>query len=480
MNIYTEQPAELVKEDGRQAVLIGNMGTKRTNYLWQAAEQAGLSIILLEWPKQNVLDPGDLMDSCPDGGQWQKFAQQSECIESFVKIDPPLWDSYLLEDLDTLAGSYKMRLEKLAYMAETSKIEFLNHPLTIVELLNKRACKAKLAQAGVPVTESVCYVKENDVCHKSDCYEKENGRNYTNVSYEKKDERHHASDCYEKENERHRTSDCYEEEIGRHHKSICSEKENGRYGTQEMEEQKRIESVPCRLEKRADSRSFTVESLLELMRQRRVFQVFIKPVSGSGAAGVSAFRWQPVSGRMMLYTCALFLPGIGLVNTKRLRCFKEPQEVYTLLEQILKLDCIVERWYAKAEYEGHSYDLRAVMQDGRLDFLLARLSKGPITNLHLNNHPMAAAELGLSAAVLENIEEVCKQAVGCFQGLRSVGIDILLEKGKNIPRIIEMNAQGDLIYQDIFHENIIYRHQADIMLRWCGQRENLRYHGFDL
>lgn len=57
---------------------------------------------------------------------------------------------------------------------------------------------------------------------------------------------------------------------------------------------------------------------------------------------------------------------------------------------------MVERWYAKAEYAGFSYDLRAVLQDGRLDFLLGRLSKGPITNLHLNNHPLPADRPGLT------------------------------------------------------------------------------------
>ena len=69
---------------------------------------------------------------------------------------------------------------------------------------------------------------------------------------------------------------------------------------------------------------------------------------------------------MRLYTCAFMQSGIGLVNTKRLRCFKEPKEVTALLDLVLQLDCVVERWYAKAEYQGYSYDLRAVVQDGRI------------------------------------------------------------------------------------------------------------------
>ena len=133
------------------------------------------------------------------------------------------------------------------------------------------------------------------------------------------------------------------------------------------------------------------------------------------------------------------------------------------------MDCIVERWYAKAEHQGYSYDLRAVVQDGRLDFLLGRLSKGPITNLHLNNHPLEIAALKLPEHTLEDIAMLCRKSMEIYPGLRSAGIDILLEKGSMKPRIIEMNAQGDLIYQDIYNENSIYGHQARMMQEWLKE-----------
>lgn len=210
-----------------------------------------------------------------------------------------------------------------------------------------------------------------------------------------------------------------------------------------------------------------VELLLERMESQRMHQVFIKPVYGSGAAGIGAFRWQPGFGQMILYTCALERQRgeapPEMVNTKRLRRFTERKEVCRLLEGLLGLDCVVERWYAKAEHQGFSYDLRAVVQGGRMDFCLGRLSKGPVTNLHLNNHPLKLSELRLPAAVTDKVEEVCGKAMGCQEGLYSGGIDILLEKGSLRPRVIEMNAQGDLIYQDIYGENRIYGRQAERM-----------------
>lgn len=214
------------------------------------------------------------------------------------------------------------------------------------------------------------------------------------------------------------------------------------------------------------------EHLLMAMAHYGMFQVFIKPVKGSGAAGIAAFRYQKRTGNMTLYTCGMEDPQTGrLVNTKRLRRFTDREQVMTFLNRLLSLDCIVERWYAKAQHQGFSYDLRAVVQDGQTDFMLARLSKGPVTNLHLNNHPLKASELGLTVSTVEEIEELCKRAAGSFQGLRSVGIDILLEKGSFKPRVIEMNGQGDLIYQDIYDKNSIYQHQAKMIKRWlCGRQ----------
>lgn len=359
----------------RQAVLLGNPDTKRTIYLEQAAERTGLPVLFLDWKEWK--------ERLPDG-------------DLFLKVDPPLWKSCSLEELNNLVYVYKRELMELVHLSEkkcAGAIEFFNHPMDILELLDKRACKKTLMRAGIPVTE------ELDI-----------------ISLQAGETAYVPVDC--------------------------------------------------------------AEYLLEIMRQQRVPQVFIKPVYGSGAAGVSAFRYQPGTGRMMLYTCAArnrqdrqgsgYDSGINgqLLNTKRLCRYSEPDEIYEILNQLLKMDCIVERWHAKDLYHGMSYDLRVVMQEGRIDYMLARLSNGPITNLHLNNHPLEAEKLGLPGKVLEAVQEVCRRSMECYPGLRSAGIDILLEKGSLQPRVIEMNAQGDLIYQDIYHENSIYGHQTEMMKKW--------------
>ncbi len=393
----------------RQAVLLGSPGTKRTIYLEKGAEAEGISFRLLDWKKfpfRSADSPAsplrkDLVlknDFRDDTALADPFWNETARENVFLKIDPPLWESCCLDELNILARDYEKKLQWLAELGKKRQITFLNKPEDILALLDKRACKRRLAEAGIPVTEEL-------------------------------------------------------DGIGRAVFPVAETLDS--VGQAVLPVAETLDGVG-----RADL-------LLGSMERRRIFQVFIKPVCGSGAAGAAAFRWQPRSGRMILYTCAMENPETGrLVNTKRLRRFTDRKQVLSMIGRLLELGCIVERWYAKAEHNGFSYDLRAVVQDGRMDFILARLSSGPITNLHLNNHPLKGNELGLPCHVMEDVEQLCIRAAGCYPELRSVGIDVLLEKGSLRPRIIELNGQGDLIYQDIYGQNRIYLHQAEMMKEW--------------
>lgn len=208
----------------------------------------------------------------------------------------------------------------------------------------------------------------------------------------------------------------------------------------------------------------TVEEVQDAMDRSRVFSVFIKPVFSSGAAGVVAYRREPAEGRELAYTSCCLQDG-ELVNTKKLFRLEKKAEIRQLLEAVVRLGVVVERWHPKAVHNGKSYDLRVVWQFGRMEFVVARQSRGPITNLHLNNAPLDWRELGLSGQTTGEIEQLCRGAVALFPGLMMTGIDILLEKKTLRPRIIEMNGQGDLMYQDIFYENIIYKRQIEELRR---------------
>lgn len=211
---------------------------------------------------------------------------------------------------------------------------------------------------------------------------------------------------------------------------------------------------------------YTTGQLAEAMERRRTYSVFIKPVVCSGAAGVCAYRKIPGSAKEVVHTSCCVRDG-ELVNTKRMYRLEDRGKIRELLQSVLSLGVVVERWHPKASFRGKSYDLRVVWQFGRIEFMVARQSGGPITNLHLNNSPLDWRALALPERTLADIDCLCREAMKLFPGLRAAGIDVLLEQGTLRPRIIEINGQGDLIYQDIFNENNIYRRQIEeLEKRW--------------
>lgn len=204
--------------------------------------------------------------------------------------------------------------------------------------------------------------------------------------------------------------------------------------------------------------------LLDFMRQSRCYGVFIKPRYFSGAAGVAALRIHPVRGEMVLYTSCRVEQG-RLINTKKLYQMRDTPDIVRLLGLLLHLECVIERWHPKAEVGKKSYDLRAVYQFGHIAHIVVRCSQGPVTNLHLNNQALELGALRHSVqnmqGMVREVESLCRRAVALFPGLAMAGVDILLEKDTLRPRIIEMNGQGDLIYQDIYGKNKIYREQVE-------------------
>lgn len=219
------------------------------------------------------------------------------------------------------------------------------------------------------------------------------------------------------------------------------------------------------------------EELKQEMKHHHCFSVFIKPRFASGAAGVLAYRFHPATGQEQLYTsAAIAISKSGeeqIINTKKLSCFHDRETIKKLLNYILPLGTITERWIPKAEYNHCKYDLRILYQFGKIAFITVRQSNGPITNLHLNNKPLVSKPPGVFPECLHitqkqilETEQICQQAVSAIKGLSMAGIDILFEKNSGRPYMIEMNGQGDLLYQDIYHENRIYEEQAAIALAY--------------
>ena len=205
-----------------------------------------------------------------------------------------------------------------------------------------------------------------------------------------------------------------------------------------------------------------VRSLPELravMAEKRLRSVFVKPRYGSGAAGVAAFRRNPETQEEIAYTAAQRLDG-RLCNTRKLRRVRDPQEIGDIIGGILACGALVEQWIPKAGIGGMAFDIRAVWQFGRIEYAVARLSRGAVTNLHLGGSAASLEALRLNDRTLHEVEALCGNAVSCFPGLRAAGVDILLEQNTHKPYVIEINGQGDLLHRDIRGENRIYTSQV--------------------
>lgn len=118
----------------RQAVLLGKPDTKRTNYMGHAAQKEGLHVLFLDW----------------DG--WKEHFPEGKV---FLKIDPPVWDSCKLGQLEALVKHYENQLGQLEDQARIQDVKFFNHPGAIDLLLNKQKCKERLVRAGLSDRKSV-------------------------------------------------------------------------------------------------------------------------------------------------------------------------------------------------------------------------------------------------------------------------------------------------------------------------------------
>jgi glutathione synthase/RimK-type ligase-like ATP-grasp enzyme len=203
--------------------------------------------------------------------------------------------------------------------------------------------------------------------------------------------------------------------------------------------------------------------LRQIVSEKKLTGVFIKPRLGSGAAGVIAYRRNPKTAEEVIYTTAQ-KQNERLYNTKKLRRICNTQEITNIVNGVLKIGAVTEKWIPKAHTNSKPYDIRAVWQFDKIKYAVARLSRGTITNLHIGGKSVNLDELCLSNQTLYEIEELCRNAVSCFPGLNVAGFDILLEQNTFKPYIIEINGQGDFMHKNLYCENTLYKDQ----LRYLG------------
>ena len=191
------------------------------------------------------------------------------------------------------------------------------------------------------------------------------------------------------------------------------------------------------------------EDLRQRMRAAGMKRVFIKLAHGSSASGVVAFSVGPREVRAVTTVEMVRDSGeIRLYNSRAMRQINDECEIACLVDQLGAEGVQVERWIPKAGFDDHVFDLRVVVIAGKARHVAVRMSRGPITNLHLKNRrgDVAVLRSRMPDGAWEAAMAEAQRAAKAFPGSLHVGVDLLLAPGYCRRAILEVNAFGDLLH----------------------------------
>ncbi|MCP4130938.1 MAG: hypothetical protein GY754_08135 [bacterium] len=190
------------------------------------------------------------------------------------------------------------------------------------------------------------------------------------------------------------------------------------------------------------------DELREKMKKAGLPRVFVKLASGSSASGVVAYETGARGAKEQAHTSVELIMEKGspvLYNSLKVRRYTNHEEVKTIIDWLCAEGVHVEQWIPKSGYQHYSFDIRQVVIDMAAKQKVVRLSRSPMTNLHLGNKRGNPEELDLAPETWSLIDETARDAAGLFPNSLYAGVDILIPKQSSIPRVLEVNAFGDLL-----------------------------------
>ncbi len=206
--------------------------------------------------------------------------------------------------------------------------------------------------------------------------------------------------------------------------------------------------------------------LRHYMLDQHCYRVFVKPRYGSSASGVIAYEIHPDGKRESASTAIELVHQNGetrLFNSLKPRRYHCPDEISQLMKPLFCQDVHIERWLPKSRIGRRSYDLRVMAIGGCPAQSVVRKSKTPLTNLHLGNARGNLQELGWDQTRIERLEACVTATAAAFPDTHHMGIDLLLPRSSQQPRVIEVNAFGDLLPDILYQGQDTYGLEID---RW--------------
>ena len=207
-------------------------------------------------------------------------------------------------------------------------------------------------------------------------------------------------------------------------------------------------------------------------------RLFVKPRYGSSASGVCAL-WRHANGYRLIgpieigeYDTQLGRPRLH--NTLRIRQYTDPADVELILHAVVATDSVVEAWLPKASLAARGFDLRIVVIGGHARHVVIRMSRHPMTNLHLGSDrgDLEAFRRRYGDAPLEAAKRTAEQAASAFPDALVLGVDVLLNK-ELTPYVLEVNAFGDLLPRVTSQGQSTYEAVVEAMIDHVGSTREL-------
>lgn len=205
------------------------------------------------------------------------------------------------------------------------------------------------------------------------------------------------------------------------------------------------EGIPCP-RSLAPVRSY--DELRSRMAESGVGRVFVKLTCGSSGAGVVALETS--GSRTQAFTTAEMVEtrnALALYNSRRIRRMSDERSIGRLVDALAAEGVHVEQWVPKAGLEGQTFDVRVVVIGGHPGHSVVRLSRSPITNLHLKNRRGRVEDLRtrMGDGPWQSLLETCRRTAHAFPGCHYVGVDVAVLPGYRRHSVLEVNAFGDLL-----------------------------------
>ena len=188
--------------------------------------------------------------------------------------------------------------------------------------------------------------------------------------------------------------------------------------------------------------------LKELMRKNKQYRIFIKPNYSASAAGIIAFQFHPRLNRVVAFTTiesVITNQGIKFYNSLKLKKIACESTIEKIVNFLADNHAYFEPWVPKPQFTDKHYDVRAIVINGKVSQMVARLSDGPITNLHLGNQRKPISALELDRDTIAQYKHTAERAMQNFPNALYAGLDIVLPKSCNRAMVLEVNAFGDYI-----------------------------------